>query len=103
MIDVAWRAEVVRGDERGVEAPCAFVGNLLPDGTPEDDRMAAIPSVARCHHVPGPGAPAPEHAVDRLRTKVRAVGQADDRGLDLGTECAEPAAQGRAHPPRPVG
>jgi hypothetical protein len=101
-IDVAWRAQIVAGNEDGLNGAGPLVGYLVPHSSPEHDGMAAIPAVRGGDDVAGPLPPRLDHAVDRGGREIRAVGENDHGPLDLCTESPQPAAQRGAHPALPV-
>ena len=102
-VDVARRAEVVARDEQRRQRACALVRDLIPDGSGEHDRVAAVAAVRRGHDLRAALAPDLEHAVDRGRGQVRAVGEHDDRGLDVVSEALQAAAERGAGAALPVG
>src|SRR5262249_46891865 len=79
-VDVSGRAEVVAGDQDGVERAGALVGNPRPDRTAEDDRVPAIAAVARRNDVAGTRTPGGYDSINRFRGQRRAVSENDDGG-----------------------
>ena len=101
-IDVSWRAKVVTGDERRRQGVQALVRDGVPGAAAHRDWMATIARIAGGDYPPGAHAPRSQDSGDRLGSEVRAVGETDDRGLDLGAEGREPAAKRGATPAFPV-
>jgi hypothetical protein len=101
-IDVSWRAKVVAGDERRRQGVQALVRDGPPGAAADRDWMATIARIACGDDRPRAHAPGGQYAGDRLGSEVRAVGETDDRRLDLGAEGRKPAAKRGAAPAFPV-
>src|SRR5919204_3817787 len=98
VVDVAWGAEVVAGNQNGVEPARTLARNRRPRVTSEQNRVAAHPVVCGCDDRSGAFAPGLDDAVDGLRVQVRPVREDDDRGGCVIGQGGEPAAQGGAWP-----
>src|SRR3954451_7117145 len=101
-IDVAWRVQIVTGDECGRERAKAGVRNLPPGTARDQQRMEADAAIGRADPVAGAVAPGRDDAVDRARVDSRPVPEDDDGSLDVAVEGLEAAAQRRSRSALPV-
>ncbi len=77
-------------------------GTASQDGALDQHRMEPLTAVRRGDDRRPFLAPHRDHAVDRVRVKIRAVGEDDDRGLDLLGKLLEPTTERRARAALPL-
>src|SRR5207245_898725 len=98
----AWRLQVVAGDEVRRQSAHALVGNVVPDGPRQQQRMEPDGSVRGPDSLGARLPPDLDHAVDRARIDRGAVAEHDHGRLDLLAERSEAAPDRRARAALPV-
>src|SRR5439155_26881916 len=102
-IRVTRGTEVVAGYEGNREGSKPLVRDRIPGRSADDERMSARARIAGGDQVSTARTPRFHYAQYSRWREVRAIGEADDRGLHSRLERSESAAERGAGPPCPSG